>query len=238
MQFAVFEIAVGKHGGAEGNLSVMDGDTEFEEAIEDIFFHLSGHTGLLYARHGRCMRIGVEGEGTVFGRLLVTAQSFADGEIMIAQARQDRCTDRRQTVLWTDRLNYFADGEEQFGNHVPVDATESFVLVECTASTGEGMMVEDLLIEVFEFIGQLIGIAETGIEMNTSVAVLLENRTEVFLYDRQLFGFLGQVVEFEECFALAVRIEHVASLVFAIEVRRTHSIQQVCRFLRCKQSGR
>ena len=74
--------------------------------------------------------------------------------------------------------------------------------------------------------------------MNTSVAVLLENRTEVFLYDRQLFGFLGQVVEFEECFALAVRIEHVTALIFAIEVGRTHSIQQVCRFLRCEQSGR
>lgn len=84
VQFAVFEIAFGEHGGVEGNLSVMDGDTEFEEAIEDIFFHLSGHTGLLYARHGRCMRIGVEGEGAVFGRLLVAAQSFADGGVVRA----------------------------------------------------------------------------------------------------------------------------------------------------------
>ena len=58
---------------------------------------------------------------------------------------------------------------------MPIDTSESFVFIEGTTTPGKGMMVEDLFIEVFEFGRQVIGIAILGIEMDTSVTVLLED---------------------------------------------------------------
>ena len=95
------------------------------------------------------------------------------------------------------------------------------------------MVMEDGLIEVFQFLGQVIGIAVLRIEMDTSVAILFEDGTQIFLPDlrRQQDAVGRHVVEFQECLALAVRVQHIRPLVFPVQIRCPHSIQQIRRFL-------
>ena len=98
---------------------------------------------------------------------------------MIAQALNDGMI----ASLNDASLKRFTDGEEEFGDHMPVDTAESFVLIEGAGSSGEGMMVEDGFIEVFELLRQVIGIAVLGIEMDTTVAILFEDRAEILVHD-------------------------------------------------------
>ena len=88
------------------------------------------------------------------------AEALADGTIMIAQALNDGMI----ASLNDASLKRFTDGEEEFGDHVPVDTSESFVLIEGARSSGEGMMVEYLLIQLFELLRQVVGIAVLGLK--------------------------------------------------------------------------
>ena len=121
---------------------------------------------------------------------------------------------------------------------MPVDTSESFVLIEGAATSCEGVVVEHLLVQVFQFVRQVVRITVTGIEMNTAVAVLLENRTEVFLHDGQVLRLIGQVVEFQETFSASVRVKHVTALILTVKVGRTHRVQQVGSFFSAQQTGR
>ena len=38
----------------------------------------------------------------------------------------------------------FLGGEEEFGNHVPVDAAQAFIAEKCAGTTGKGLMVKEL----------------------------------------------------------------------------------------------
>ena len=58
---------------------------------------------------------------------------------------------------------------------MPVDTAETFVLIERTATTGESMVIKHLFIQVLQFIRQFIRITILGIEMNTAIAVLLQD---------------------------------------------------------------
>ena len=108
---------------------------------------------------------------------------------------------------------------------MPVNTTETFILIERTATTGESVMVKHLFIQVLQFIRQFIRITILGIKMDSSIAVLLQNRTEVFLHNGQLFCSFRQVIHFQKRLATAVRIEHIRTLIFAIQIRITHRIK-------------
>ena len=128
--------------------------------------------------------------------------------------------------------------QQQFRYHVPVDTPESFVFIERARTAGEGVMVEHLFIEVFEFLRQVIRIAEAGIEMDSTVAVLLEYRTDIFLHYRQVLGLFRQVIEFQESLTTSVRVQHITALILAVEIGSTHGIQQVCGLFATENSGR
>ena len=65
---------------------------------------------------------------------------------------------------------------------MPIDTAEAFVLIERAGTTGERVVMEDRLIEIFQFFRQVIGIAVLRIEMDAAVAVLFQDSTKVFLY--------------------------------------------------------
>ena len=97
--------------------------------------------------------------------------------------------------------------------------------------------MEYRFIEFLQFLRQVIGIAVLGIEMDASVAILLQNCAQIFLDHRQRFGFLRQVVQLQESFPRAVRIQHIRPLILAIQIRMTHSVEQVSRFFAGEHTG-
>ena len=99
------------------------------------------------------------------------------------------------------------------------------------------MVVENLLVQTLQLVRQVIGIAVLRIEMNTSVAVLFQYRAKIFLHNRQLFRLVRQVVHLQERRSLAVRIKHITALVLTVQIRRTHSVQQISRFFGGEQTG-
>ena len=128
----------------------------------------------------RRVRIGVEGEGAVLRRRLVRTDTLLDGFIVCFQTNKV-CT------ICACGLYYLPYGKEQLAHHVPVDTTQSFVLIESAGAAGEGMVMESRLIEV-EHLLLLFGtnrqalqrllqkrsITEVGIEMHLAFAVLSE----------------------------------------------------------------
>ena len=143
-------------------------------------------------------------------------------------------------------LYYLTHGEEQFAHHVPVDTAQSFVLIESAGATGESMMMESCLVEVEQLalfvcserqalqrFLQKRSITEVCIEMHLAFAVLSEESGIEQALHKGRGGLLRRKgVLLEERGQRAVGIEHVTALVLAIERRRTHSVQQVCRLSR------
>ena len=170
------------------------------------------------------MAVRVERERAVLLGRLVQAETFLDRTVL----RNEAITRwiRRQPIL-ADRPDVLTYGEEEFADHVPVDRAETFVLVERAATPGEGVVVEYLFVQILEFVRQVVGIAEGCIEMNTTITILLEDSAEVLLHHRQCCRVSRQIVHLEERRAAACRIEHVTLLIFAVECRLTHSVEQV-----------
>ena len=129
---------------------------------------------------------------------------------------------------------------------MPVDTTQSFVLIESAGATCEGMVMESRLIEVKQlalFVRserqalqrflQKRSIAEVGIEMHLAFAVAgEESGIEQSLHKGQRGLLRRKGVLLEERGQRTVGIEHVTALVLAIERRGTHSVQQVSRLSR------
>ena len=129
---------------------------------------------------------------------------------------------------------------------MPVDTAQSFVLIESAGAAGESMMMESCLVEV-EQLALLFGtnrqalqrllqkrsIAEVCIEMHLAFAVLREESGIEQSLHKGRGGLLrSEGILLEERGQRAVGIQHVTALVLAIERRRTHSVQQVCRLSR------
>ena len=223
-EFAVVEIRLAEHERIDADSTTMHLNAQFKPAGKYILLNLAGHTRLLYTCHCRSVAIRIERERAVLLGRLVQTETFLD----ITVVRNEAITRwiRRQPIL-ADRPDILTYGQQEFADHVPIDRAETFVLIERAATPGKGVVVEHLFIEIFEFVRQVVGITEGCIEMNTAITILLEDGAEVLLHLRQFSCLSRQIVHLQERWAAACRIEHVTLLIFAVECRLTHSVQQV-----------
>ena len=226
------ELSVVHQGAVEVELAAGHPHAQFAEAAEQVFLDLSGHAGLLGALAARGVRIGVGREGAVeFGRL-VRADARIDLEVMVEQTAHDVCRLR----LGHGGLEHFVDGEAQLGHHVPIDGAESLVAEEGAGAAGEGLVVEDALVDGFNLLllgghkwlvlsgqrsqgcAKRLDVVEVAVEVESAVAVLRHDVAVARRHERgEELGALDSgrihVVLVEEAGQVLVGVEDVAVLV-------------------------
>ena len=110
----------------EAQAPMLKPHTQFDAACDQVFFDLARHAGLLNAREGRRVRIGVGGETSVSGGRRVHPQTGADVGVVSGEALQHDCV-RPSRACGVPGLEHC---QPQLGHHVPIHTAETFVAEE------------------------------------------------------------------------------------------------------------
>ena len=190
--------------------AISHAHTQLAEAAQHFLFHLSGHARLPGTSVLRCMRVRVGRKRTVFGRRLVEADTLANPVIQFSEA-PTRCF--IGTLLECCEV-IFLHRQQQLGNHVPVNAPQTFEPEHRAGAAGECLVVKCVFeqlqnrlasgrhhvtvfcFELMQLFFQIAGICEFRTEAIVTFGVAHNNArivlAEHFIQERDRFDFVGR----------------------------------------------
>lgn len=165
--------------GGEVDGTVADGDAEFAEAGEEFFLDLSGHAGLLGAGVFGGVGVGVWGEGAALGGGFVESEAGADAVVEDLEALGGGGVAEGEGLVVA-----LLGGEEELGDHVPVDAADAFVAEHRAGAAGEAGVLEYGFVKVENALcvlpdeGGVDGVFGEGVKGGTEVVGFSEGGCE------------------------------------------------------------
>ncbi|MPM54982.1 hypothetical protein SDC9_101765 [bioreactor metagenome] len=118
----------------EDNLAFYYSKAQLCQTGQDLFFDHARHTGLLGALTSRGVTVRISGEGAIFSGHFFEALTGAHIGIALHEPLQ------RGFALST--LHGFLHGQQQFGDHMPVDAAQPFKGKKRAGAAGKLLVVE------------------------------------------------------------------------------------------------